>query len=234
MTSGAKVMKASQMKSWRQNTEQELKFCDLLLTDPEMAALEKEKCRRDPIHWLENWVWTLDAHDSIEPVRRFPKRDYLRRLTQIWQNEKLLLIPKSRQMMVSWLITALYLHDAQFNPGRFIFFQSKKEKDADSLVDRAKFIYNNQPWFLREPAKQVYCELAFPRINSVIRGIPQGGNQIRMHTASGIFMDEAAFMYEADEAFTAAKPSIDGGGRITMASSANPGFFEMLVNDRIV
>jgi len=53
-----------------------------------------------------------------------------------------------------------------------------------------------------------------------------------MHTASGIFMDEAAFMFEVESAFTAAKPSIDGGGRITMVSSANPGFFESMVNDK--
>ena len=136
-------------------------------------------------------------------------------------------------MMITWLIVALYLHDAQFNQGRYIFFQSKKEKDANALIERAKFIYNHQPYFLKQPVKSIYCEIHFPEINSKIVGIPQGGDQIRMHTASGIFMDEAAFMYQAEEAFTAAKPSIDGGGRITMVSSANPGFFEALVNDKV-
>ncbi len=210
-----------------------MNFYDQLITDPHLAAIEKEKCRRDPWHWLTNWVWTLDNHDPDTPVKRFPQKEYLRELTRIWQKEKLLLIPKSRQMMITWLIVSLYLHDAIFNEGKYIFFQSKKEKDANALIDRAKFIFNHQPYFLRPKSHQVYCELLLPKMNSKIRGIPQGGNQIRMHTASGIFMDEAAFMYEVGEAFTAAKPSVDGGGRITMVSSANPGFFESMVNDKM-
>lgn len=206
---------------------------DCLKADPLLAALEREKCRRDLWYWLTHWVWTLDSHNKENPVKAFPRKEYLKTVTEIWSKEKLLLIPKSRQMMITWLITALYLHEAQFNKGRNIFFQSKKERDADALVERAKFIFNHQPYFLKPKSKQVYCELSFPLLNSKIQGIPQGGDQIRMHTASGIFMDEAAFMHEAEDAFTAAKPSIDGGGRITMVSSANPGFFESLVNDKI-
>ncbi len=220
------------MDSWRKNLINELNAYDCYLADPILCALEHEKCRRDPWYWLTHWVWTLDNHDQDYPVKRFPDKEYLRIITEIWCREKLLLIPKSRQMMVTWLIVALYLHDAQFHGGRYIFFQSKKEKDADTLVSRAKFIYNQQPYFLKQKNHQIYCEITFPHINSKIHGIPQGGNQIRMHTASGIFMDEAGFMHEAEEAFTAAKPSVDGGGRITMVSSANPGFFEMLVNDK--
>lgn len=219
-------------KNWRENTETELKNCDILLSDDRLAALEREKCVRDPWYWLTHWVWTLDTHDGLNPVKRFPKKDYLKALTEIWQREKLLLIPKSRQMMITWLMVALYLHEAQFSRGKYIFFQSKKEKDADTLIDRAKFIFNHQPFFLKSPSHQVYCELSFPKLDSKISGIPQGGHQIRMHTASSIFMDEAAFMYQAEEAFTAAKPSIDGGGRITMVSSAHPGFFEGMVNNK--
>jgi len=210
-----------------------IEYLQALDEDRYLQGIEWEKCRRDPWYWLTTWVWTLDSHDPITPVKRFPKKDYILELIRIWQKEKLLLIPKSRQMMITWLIVALYLHDAQFNPGRYIYFQSKKEKDADDLVTRAKFIFYNQPFFLRQPSNPSYCELLFPKSNSIIRGIPQGAHQIRMHTSSGIFMDEAAFMYMAEEAYTAAKPSIDGGGRITMVSSANPGFFESLVNDRI-
>lgn len=154
-------------------------------------------------------------------------------LTETWFKEPLLLIPKSRQMMVSWLICALYLWDVMFHEGRHVFFQSKKEEDANSLVERAKFIYERQPAFLkRNEAVSTYCLLEFPQLNSRIRGIPEGGDQIRMHTASGIFMDEMAFQPEAEKAFQAAKPTINGGGRFTGVSSANPSFFQTLVEDK--
>lgn len=212
---------------------EEILNLDLLQRDIMLQAVELEKCRRAPWHWLTNYVWTLDSHDRKTPLRRFPNREYLKELVRIWQEEKLLLIPKSRQMMITWLMVALHLHDAQFYAGRCIFFQSKKEEDAAALIERAKFIYDHQPAWMKEPAQKKSCEIFFPEKNSRIKGIPQGADQIRSYTASGIFIDEAAFQPGAREAFTAAKPSIDGGGRITMVSSANPGFFETLVNDKV-
>lgn len=49
--------------------------------------------------------------------------------------------------MMSWLFVGLYLWDAQFHPGRLIFFQSKKAEDANDLIARAKLIYDYQPDF---------------------------------------------------------------------------------------
>jgi len=203
------------------------------LADQTLQVIEYEKCRQNPWYWLTTWVSTHDANDCKQPTKFFPEKDYLRVITTTWMEEPLLLIPKSRQMIATWLITALYLWDAMFHEGRHIFFQSKKEEDANALIDRAKFIYEHQPLFLkRHEVNAVYCLLEFPEINSRIRGIPEGGDQIRMHTASGIFMDEMAFQPEAEKAFQACKPTIDGGGRFTGVSSANPSFFQTLVEDK--
>ena len=175
-------------------------YLDALSHSQDLQVVEYELCKRDPWHWLTMWAYTVDSHDKKSPIKRFPKQKYLKRLTEIWLDEPLLLVPKSRQMMVSWLFCALYLWDTQFFPGRLNFFQSKKEEDADSLIRRSKFIYDQQPSFLRRfranPSnlgKHTYCKLEFPEIQSMIRGIPQGGDQIRMHTSSGIFSDEMGF-----------------------------------------
>lgn len=204
----------------------------------ELQAIEYELCKKNPYHWLVNWVFTVDNHDRNQPIKRFPNKEYVKRLVEIWLHEPLLLVPKSRQMMISWLYCALYLWDTQFSPGRLTFFQSKKEENANDLVLRAKFIYDKQPGFLKKyrvnPSnigKHIYCKMEFPEIQSTIRGIPQGGDQIRMYTASGILADEMAFQGEAEAAYTAAKPTIDGGGRFTGVSTAEPGFFCDMVFD---
>lgn len=239
---------------------------NLINQSKELQLIEYEKCRRDPWYWLMNWVFTLDSHDIGNPIKKFPDADYLKVLTYIWagpvvypqwnkdlehlldDNERmdiftnwssLMAVPKSRQMKVSWLFTALYLWQAEFYEGSNIFFQSKKEEDADNLIKRSKFMYDHQPFFLKRyqvnpgnRGEHTYCKMEFPEINSVIKGIPEGGDQIRMHTATGIFADEMAFQPSAEDAFTAAKPTIDGGGRFTAVSTANPGFFHLLVDDR--
>ncbi len=191
----------------------------------------------DPWYFIKNFVYTLDPHSPSQPIRKFPDKKYLEELTNIWLANPLLAVAKSRQMMATWLFSALYLWDT-LHKGKLNFFQSKKEEDANSVLDRSKFIYSYLPTVLKwgavdystfrdlsnvpaPTARDVYCNLSFPWLHSEIVAIPQGGDVIRMHTASGIFSDEDAFQEEAEAAFEAAKPTIEGGGRLTKASSPN-------------
>ena len=86
---------------------------------------EKEivRCQTDRYYWLTHYVWTLDPHDKQNPIKLFPDKEYLEAITKIWGEEKLLLIEKSRQMLASWLLCALSLHEAQFENGKYDFFQ---------------------------------------------------------------------------------------------------------------
>ncbi|HHT9145259.1 MAG TPA: hypothetical protein ACFYD4_06190 [Candidatus Wunengus sp. YC61] len=165
-------------------------------------------------------------------------KEYLRDLAWLFLNERLLLIEKSRQMMITWFMVAAHLWDAMFHQGRRIAFQSKKEADANNLIDRAKFIYNHLPDFLKQGDCRAdpfaYCKLQFSHLNSIIQGIPQGPEQLRQYTNSRVFMDEAAFQEQAEEAFIAMKPTIVGGGSVTMVSSSNfKNFFYRLAKDKI-
>ena len=180
-------------------------------------------------------VWTQDEHDKITPFKRFPDKEHTRLIADLWYRTPLLLLPKSRQMLMTWLISACYLWDTQFHQGRLNFFQSKKEDDADRIVQRAWFIYEHQPDWIKDmfPAAYTSCHLKYPQAKSEIWGVPQGGDQIRSHTASGILSDEMGFQPEAEDAYTGALPTIKGGGRFTGVSSANPGFFFYLVGNRL-
>jgi hypothetical protein len=228
----------------------DVSYLKKLKDSKELQDIEWWLCHDDPYYFLTNWAYTLDAHDPETPIKTFPDILYLKVLTELWVNKRLLLIPKTRQMKMSWLFTTLYLWDAQFHHGRLIFFQSKKAEDADDLIKRAKFVYDRQPKFLKRyyqdgkfhdlfvnpqhNGKHTEGKLRFPQINSEIRGIPEGGDVIRMHTASGILEDEMAFQPEAEDAFTAAKPTISSKGRFTGVSTAEDNtFFEEMVFDKI-
>jgi hypothetical protein len=177
-------------------------------------------------------------------VKPFPSYlEYLEFLCDLWQHEKLLAIPKSRRMTCSWNFIALYTHDAMFNPGRFNGFVSKKEDDAGELVARAEFIYNKIPaWRIPRAllpkikngkmSKQPPL-LEFEEINSKIQGFPQGADQLRQFTLSGILGDECAFWEQAQSFYSASKPTLDGGGRMTLISSRSPGFFKKIVFDQL-
>lgn len=208
-----------------------------------LALEQVRRAKDDLLYYLEHFVYTQDEHDADNPIKAFPMHlPYLRELAQLFLTEPLLLIEKSRQMRVTWLMVACHLWDAQFHQGRRIFFQSKKEKDANHLVDRAKIIYNNYPPHLKTvidqtyPAKEpmAYLKLEFPKHHSVIEGTPQGDAVLRQYTASRIFSDEMAFQEKAEEAFIAAKPTLVGGGSFVGCSSPNfKNFYYLLAKDLI-
>jgi hypothetical protein len=184
------------------------------------------------------WCKTEDTHSKESPFQAFPDRAHLFYLTKLWQTEKRILVPKARQMTVTWLFCALYLWKAIHFPSRLIFFVSKKEEDADGNILRALSIYERLPKFYRDYCKGIhkgnspytYCNLRFDN-RSRMWGIPSGGDQMRQYTASDIFSDEGAFQEELKEGLASAIPTLGKHGGIAIVSSAAPSHFQDLVFD---
>jgi len=63
--------------------------------------------------------------------------------------------------------------------------------------------------------------------------VGQGADQMRSYTASYVMLDEVAFWEQAEASWGALKPTIQGGGKICLISSANPGFFQRIVEGDI-
>jgi hypothetical protein len=195
------------------------------------------RVREDPWEFAKQCVYTQDQIDLKNPIKKFPAHfDYLKLYFRVWQRERLLAVPKSRRMFLSWATLILYLHDTMFNIGRQQAVVSRKEDDADDLLNRMVFILDNIPKDMFPPGvipkyKKTYCQLDFPEIDSRILAFPSGADQLRSYAASGILGDESAFWPEAEKMYAATFPIIETKGRMTMISSAAPGFFKKLVFD---
>jgi hypothetical protein len=219
----------------------------MLLTEPEKARYQlrmRNAYANDPWLFQTNCVFTLNQIAQENAVQPFPSYlDYLKFLTELWLSETLVCTAKSRRMFCSWNFISLYLHDTIFREGRFNAFVSKKEDDAGDLIGRAEFIFRNIPtWQIPKAllptlkngkmSKQPPL-MEFEEINSKLQGIPSGGDQLRQFTLSGILGDEAAFWDDAQNFYSASKPTLDGGGRMTLISSRSPGFFKKIVFDQL-
>lgn len=203
----------------------------------EQALLERfKRIREDPYIFASELVYTKDEKDLKNPIKKFPADlDYLKLYFKLWQRERLLAVPKSRRMFLSWGTLILYLHDTMFNIGRQTAVISRKEDDADDLLSRMEFILENIPSdFPKElipKYKKTFCCLEFPEIGSRILAFASGADQLRSYAASGILADECAFWPDAKKMYSATFPIIEDTGRMTMISSAAPGFFKELVFD---
>jgi hypothetical protein len=196
-----------------------------------------KKYRSDPWAWATDCVFTLDQADTQNSIKPFPKHEYLKTYFDVWMNEPLLAVPKSRRMFLSWATITLYTWDTMFHFGRHNAFVSKKEEDANELVIRSKFILDNlkgplpKECYPRHETK--FLHLNFPDMSSKIQGFPMGPDQIRQYTLSGIMCDEIAFWQYAEDTYSAVIPIIEKGSRFTAISSAAPGFFKRLVFDEL-
>lgn len=208
-------------------------------------------------HWGVKWVEckdnlevfachvrTRDEHATdANSVRHFPLRA---EKPHIWhfldrcRDEPLLIVEKSRQIMMTWAACLYCLWVAKFHDHKLVFVQSKKEEDAANLV------YNKDPTVARISFMELcltdelksmdfttsvsYGQMLFPT-HSRIWAIPEGGEKIRSYTASVIFSDEFAYQPEAEQAWTAARPTVSGGGQFIALSSVRPGAYMKKLRD---
>ena len=150
----------------------------------------------------------------------------------------LLFIEKSRQMLISWIVCSYIWWRCRTIPHQLVLVQSKREEDAANLVftqepplGRISFMEWSLPDWMKKidfPHGCKYCHMMYPN-GSHIWAIPEGSDIIRSNTVSVLFGDEAAFQPEFGLAYTAALPSIKGGGQGVFVSSAEPGEFCELV-----
>ena len=199
----------------------------------------------DPCLFL-SYVETLDEHDLDHPIKRFPPRNatdvmadwerpltYLWELAELWHTKPLIAVLKSRQMLMTWLFLSLYLWDPAYHVGRRIFLQSKKEEDAKELLNRQKGMLKRLPACIRPRYRATTTRIQFYEHDSEIRAMPQGADQVRSYTFSGGYVDEAAFQELFEASYGACLPTIEGGGKLTVVSTAAPSFFIDLHGDKI-
>lgn len=170
---------------------------------------------------VRSFCWTIDEHDSSEPRKRLPDKDYLRLLAYAWVYEPLLSVPKSRQMLVTWLFCAIAAHETLFRDSKNTAWISKKFDDANAhLEKRIKPLCEALPKALWVPDFHFKSgELSSG--NSYISAMGEEARGLRQYTYSWVFDDEAGFQVQASENIEAALPAVKGGGRLTLVSSAN-------------
>jgi len=187
----------------------------------------------DPLVWLQRYTRTRDPHwreaGAESAYQPFPQEAYFRPIMDYYQREPIVFVPKSRDLMLSWLTVGYLTHACMTTPGIEVLMQSQTEEKAAELVDYAKVL-----WEYSEPDIKKACPLAAPLYkqswlelhfanDSRIVGIPHGASKIRSYHPWALFIDEAAFVPDAGESYNEA---ISACQKIIVVSSANVGWFE--------
>jgi hypothetical protein len=157
---------------------------------------------------------------TILPFHLWPAQ---RKLLARFQQHRQHIILKARQLGISWLVCAYVLWLCVFQPGRVVILFSKGQLEADELLRRVLVMYQRLPDWMRATnplTTQNTSELIWSN-GSTVKSLPATKNAGRSFTASLVVVDEFAYLQWPQELYTALKPTIDGGGRFIMLSTAN-------------
>jgi len=204
------------------------------------AALEliHRRCSSNPWWFIATFLKTEDPQDPENPYKPFPSRcqTYLRQLLDHIQTEPLLAVEKSRQVLVTWLCCAYVLWLLLFRQAVRIYVQSTKQETANELVDKIALLYRSMPTWIkdRHPVKILADKIRTLDTRGEVRAIPEGPEHLRGRTPTLWWSDETAAQKDCALSWKAVRAALSAGkGRALFTSSARPGWFHMLVSDKL-
>lgn len=191
---------------------------------PSISELRNEakwrRCAKDPFFFMENF-WKIKHPDKGAVLLEL--RDAQAETLNHWLNERQTITLKARQIGFSTLAAALMFWHAFFNEDRPIIALSKTAREAEKLLDKAKFGADRLPQWMKDrgptEATRTLSKLAYAN-GSAIESLP-ATDPARGESAYLIFVDEWAFFEKPEEAWAAIEPATDIGGRVHALSTAN-------------
>jgi len=188
----------------------------------------RARCARNGLFWLQ-YVKTRDEADPQAPIKPFPLHlAYLRELWGLLATHQRVVIAKSRQMLVSWIMAAYCVWVARYTPNQAIFWQSQQYDDAAMMVampgggyaGRCQLIEETLPEWLKVPVRASEGKLHYAN-GSMIQALAGGADKVRGKVVSIYVGDEFARQEDQDGVYTAVSPLMQKGAKAIFVSTPN-------------
>lgn len=178
----------------------------------------QERCARDPIYFINNWVWTYDPRrkPSTMPFCMFARQeDFIRWLLDRVDASEDGIVEKSRDAGLSWLCIAFSAWQFLYVPGSKVTFGSRKGDlvdtlgNPDSLFEKFRILLKNLPEWMR-PLNYSDNELRFVNRENGASVTGEAGDQMGRGGRSTLyFLDEFAFVERANKVDAAVSDNSD-------------------------
>lgn len=195
-----------------------------------------ELAKRDPWVFITEYCQTDFLKENAdgsysEHYCTIPPYPYLKKLIKVLDTERKVAVPKSRRMLITWIVLCYCLWYCLTHKNAAIYLQKIKRDDAgfsdpnESLCSRIMKVYNRLPNELKQ-SQDLGITKDPPVINfkdtaSIIAGVAEGPHQIRGKTPSIIVIDEMAFLDENMETMSTILPAVTTGAKVFCVSTPN-------------
>ena len=179
---------------------------------------EYAHCAADQWYFITHYIKIRDQELGVIPMVEWP---HLHQLLDLIAIHNRIILLKSRQVGITWILCALALWYVLFHNSANVLMFSRRETESINMKNRCLFMYNELPGWLQIPIGKNNDEmLEFPTMGSTIQSFPATEGGARSEAATLVILDEWAFQQYADTNYTAILPVVEHG-KLVGLSTAN-------------
>ncbi len=200
------------------NTQVKRAGVDTSYTDEEMQ--EYIKCTKDPIHFIESYTQIISLDEGMIP---FTLRGYQGKLIEHFNQNRFSVVLASRQSGKSITSCAYLLWYILFHPEVTVAVLANKGAIAREMIARIVTMLESVPFFLQPGVKILNKGNIEFGNDSKIVAAATSSSSIRGMSINMLYLDEFAFVEDAETFYTATYPVITSGkdSKVIITSTAN-------------
>lgn len=184
----------------------------------ELIKIEYQKCVVSPEYFMKKYCYIQ------HPTRMrmlFDLYPYQVDALNIFQEEGNAIVLKGRQIGLSTVVACYALWLMLFYKDKNVLVIATKQETAKNLITKIRFAFDNLPVWLQVPVTENNkLSLRFAN-GSQVKASTSSGDAGRSEAVSLLVLDEAAFIKNAEEIWTAAQATLATGGKAILVSTPN-------------
>lgn len=179
------------------------------------------KCKKNPIHFIQHHVKISHPQKGLLPFRLY---DFQKDLVRDFEIKNNIVILKARQLGISTVTAAYVVWNILFQEEKKVVIIATCLRVAQELMKKVKKAFDNLPEEFKKMvmpiAKNTQTEFGLANGSELV-SLPASENASRSLASSLLIFDEAAFIDNMGDVWTAAQPTLSTGGKAILLSTPN-------------
>jgi hypothetical protein len=184
----------------------------------QIVAQEYIKCAKDPAYFMRKYCHIQHPTRGRILFNLYPFQE---KVLHLFRDHQYLITLKSRQLGISTLAAGYSLWLMLFHKDKNVLALATTQATARNLVTKVTFMYDELPKWLKLPAVEKNKLSLRLKNGSKVQAKSSSPDAARSEAVSLLLMDEAAFIDNIDETFTAAQQTLATGGQCMALSTPN-------------
>ena len=183
-----------------------------------IIAQEYIKCAKDPAYFMKKYCYIQHPTRGRILFNLYP---FQSEVLHLFRDNDYIITLKSRQLGISTLAAAYSLWLMLFHKDKNVLALATTQATARNLVSKTMFMYDQLPKWLRLTAVEKNKLSLRLKNGSKITAKSSNADAARSEAVSLLLIDEAAFIDNIAETFTAAQQTLATGGQCMALSTPN-------------